>query len=84
MTRYSPLIPEEVAGIINNNDMVAFSGFTAAGSPKVVPIALALRATALHEKGEDFALQLIAGASAGYQVDDELVAAMCDKWCALY
>jgi len=38
----------------------------------------------LHEKVEDFALQLIAGASTGYQVDDELVAAMCDKWCALY
>ncbi len=47
MTRYSPLIPEEVAGIINNNDMVAFSGFTAAGSPKVCPIALAPGATEL-------------------------------------
>ena len=84
MTRYSVLTPEEAAGIINNNDMVAFSGFTAAGSPKVVPIALALRATALHEKGEDFAIRLITGASVGAQVDDELAAAKCVKWRAPY
>ncbi|MEY3761035.1 MAG: hypothetical protein RIR39_2526 [Pseudomonadota bacterium] len=84
MMRYSLLTPEEAAGIINNNDMVAFSGFTAAGSPKVVPVALALRATALHEKGEDFAIRLITGASVGAQVDDELAAAKCVKWRAPY
>ena len=84
MTRYSLLTPEEAAGIINNNDMVAFSGFTAAGSPKVIPVALALRATALHEKGEDFAIRLITGASVGAQVDDELAAAKCVKWRAPY
>ena len=43
MTRYSPLTPEEVAGIINNNDIVTFSGFTVTGSPKVVPNALGRR-----------------------------------------
>ena len=84
MTRYSVLTPEEAAGIINNNDMVAFSGFTAAGSPKVVPIALALRAVALHKKGEDFAIRLITGASVGAQVDDELATAKCVKWRAPY
>ena len=61
MKRYSLLTPEDAASIINNNDMVAFSGFTAAGSPKVVPIALAQRANALHAKGEDFTIRLITG-----------------------
>jgi len=51
---------------------------------KFALLLLPLELRNLHEKVEDFALQLIAGASAGYQVDDELVAAMCDKWCALY
>ena len=45
---------------------------------KFALLLLPLELRNLHEKVEDFALQLIAGASAGYQVDDELVAAMCD------
>lgn len=84
MKRYSLLTPEDAASIINNNDMVAFSGFTAAGSPKVVPIALAQRANALHAKGENFAIRLITGASVGAQVDDELATANCVKWRAPY
>jgi hypothetical protein len=51
---------------------------------KFALLLLPLELRNLHEKVEDFSLQLIAGASAGYQVDDELVAAMCDKWRALY
>ncbi|RIZ68618.1 MAG: succinate CoA transferase [Methylococcales bacterium] len=84
MTQYPLLTPEEAASIINHNDMVAFSGFTAAGSPKVIPLALAQRATALHEKGEDFAIRLMTGASVGAQVDDALAAAKCVSWRAPY
>jgi len=84
MTHYSLLTPEEAASIINHNDMVAFSGFTAAGSPKVIPLALAQRATALHEKGEDFAIRLMTGASVGAQVDDALAVAKCVSWRAPY
>jgi succinate CoA transferase len=84
MTRYAILTPEEAAGIINHNDMVAFSGFTAAGSPKAVPIALAERAASLHAKGNDFAIKLISGASVSARIDDELAAAKCVKWRAPY
>ncbi len=82
--RYSLLTPEEAASMINNNDMVAFSGFTAAGSPKAVPVALAQRARLLHEKSVEFAVRLITGASVSAQVDDELAAAKCVKWRAPY
>jgi hypothetical protein len=37
---------------------------------KFALLLLPLELRNLHEKVEDFALQLIAGASAGYQVDD--------------
>jgi len=84
MTQYSLLTAEEAASVINNNDMVAFSGFTAAGSPKVLPLALAQRARSLHEKGEDFAIRLITGASVSAQAADELAAAKCIKWRAPY
>lgn len=82
--RYPILSPEEAASLINHNDMVAFSGFTAAGSPKAVPLALARRASSQHEKGEDFAIKLISGASVSAQIDDELAAAKCVKWRAPY
>lgn len=84
MTRYSKLTPEEAASLINNNDMVAFSGFTAAGSPKAVPAALAQRAKTLHINGVDFAIRLITGASVSAQADDVLAAAKCVRWRAPY
>lgn len=41
---------EEAASYIKNGDNVAFSGFTASGTPKVVTVALAERAKKLHEE----------------------------------
>ncbi|MCM1483701.1 MAG: hypothetical protein NC043_05150, partial [Muribaculaceae bacterium] len=40
--------------MINNGDNLGFSGFTASGSPKVVPEALAARAEKEHEAGRPF------------------------------
>ncbi len=40
---------DEAAEIIQHNDMVAFSGFTPAGSPKALPVAIARRANEQHE-----------------------------------
>src|SRR5690554_780910 len=42
----------EAASLINDQDVVAMSGFTGAGYPKEVPQALARRIAALKEKGE--------------------------------
>ena len=54
---------EEAASYINNGDVVGFSGFTAAGSPKVVPTALAKRAEEFHRQGKEFKIGMFTGAS---------------------
>jgi succinate CoA transferase len=63
---------EEAALYIKNGDNVAMSGFTASGTPKVVTVALAKRAMELHEKGEEFKINLFTGASTNDHVDGEL------------
>ena len=63
---------EEAATLINNGDNVGFSGFTASGTPKIVTLALAKRAEELHEKGEEFKINLFTGASTNDYVDGAL------------
>ena len=66
---------EEAVSHINNGDTVAMSGFTASGTPKRVPIALAERAKEFHEKGEEFKVNLYTGASTNDFVDGSLARA---------
>nr|WP_225893437.1 hypothetical protein [Escherichia coli] len=40
-TQWTRMTANEAAEIIQHNDMVAFSGFTPAGSPKALPTAIA-------------------------------------------
>lgn len=54
---------------INDRDVVAASGFTPAGYPKAVPLALCER---LKETGETFSITLITGASVGEELDGAL------------
>ena len=63
---------EEAAKIIKNGDAVGFSGFTHAGSPKVVPVELAKIAKAEHEAGRPFKIRVFSGASTGDRLDGEL------------
>lgn len=63
---------EEAASVIKNGDNVGLSGFTASGTPKVVTVALAELAKNLHEKGEEFKINLFSGASTNDHVDGEL------------
>lgn len=63
---------EEAASHIKNGDRIGLSGFTASGTPKVVTVALAEKAKALHEKGEEFKIDLFTGASTNDHVDGEL------------
>ena len=63
---------EEAASHINNGDTVATSGFTASGTPKIVPVALAERSNQFHEKGEPFKVDLYTGASTNDFVDGAL------------
>lgn len=66
---------EEAASYIKNGDNVAFSGFTASGTPKVVTVALAERAKKLHEEGKPFKINVFTGASTNDHVDGEFARA---------
>lgn len=66
---------EQAAEIIQHDDMVAFSGFTPAGSPKALPSAIAQRACERHQNGQPFQIRLLTGASIGAAADDVLSAA---------
>ena len=52
------LTPKEAAAMIKNGDVLGLSGFTAAGSPKVITEALAARAEKEHEAGRPFKVDI--------------------------
>ena len=66
---------EEAAKYVNNGDRVGISGFTGAGYPKALPTAIAARAKAAHEKGEEFKIDLLSGASTAPECDGVLAEA---------
>jgi len=74
---------EEAAAMIKNNQTVAFSGFTAAGSAKAIPRALARQAREFHNRGEPYRLNVLTGASTGV-LDDTLAEADAVAWRAPY
>ncbi len=63
---------EDAAAMINNGDTIGMSGFTAPGTPKFVPEALAKRAEAEHEAGREFKINLFTGASTSDRADGAL------------
>jgi len=75
---------DEAALLINNNDNVGFSGFTHAGCPKAVSVALAKRAEAEHRKGKPFKIGMFTGASTGDSIDGALSRAHAIKFRTPY
>lgn len=69
---YPVMTAEEAAALIEDGASIGFSGFTAAGVPKVVPRALSVRAKALHDEGKPFKVNVFTGASGGPSIDDTL------------
>ncbi len=69
------LTAQEAAELINHDDNVALSGFTASGSPKVVTYALAEKATKEHEAGREFKINIFTGASTNKWADGALAQA---------
>ncbi|MBY0311187.1 MAG: acetyl-CoA hydrolase/transferase family protein [Phycisphaerales bacterium] len=80
-TTFPVLSAEEAADLVEHGSMLGLSGFTAAGAPKAVPIALAARAKRLHAQGKPFGVRVISGASAG-ACDDALADAGAVLWRA--
>lgn len=75
---------EEAAHVIKNGDIVGLSGFTPAGSPKVVMAEVAKIAEEKHARGEEFQIGLITGASTGDSCDGTLTRAHALKFRAPY
>jgi len=63
---------DEAAALIKNGMNVGTSGFTPAGYPKAVPLALARR---IKETGEQLKINLLTGASVGDELDGALARA---------
>lgn len=75
MKPLNKLTAEEAALLINDTETIAVSGFTAAGAPKSVPLAVAARAEAEHAAGRPFKINVISGASTGRSLDGALAKA---------
>jgi succinate CoA transferase len=75
---------EEAASYVHHDDNVGFSGFTPAGCPKAVPMAIAKKAREEHEKGNPFQIGMFTGASTGDRLDGELARAKAIKFRTPY
>ncbi len=82
--RYKVISAEEAASYINHNDNVGFSGFTASGSPKVVPMAIAQKAEEEHAAGRPFQIGMFTGASTSDRLDGALARANAIKFRTPY
>ena len=63
---------EEAADLIQNDEIIATSGFTPSGYPKVIPIEIAKKGKRLADEAIPFSLTLYTGASVGDELDGEL------------
>jgi propionyl-CoA:succinyl-CoA transferase len=69
------LTAEEAAALIPHGATIGFSGFTAAGSAKAIPKALAEKAKRAHAADRDFKVAVLTGASTGRSLDGALAEA---------
>jgi succinate CoA transferase len=81
---YKKMSAEEAASLINNDDVIGFSGFTAAGCPKAITLALAKKAEEEHAKGKPFKVGMFTGASTGDSIDGVLARAHAIKFRSPY
>lgn len=75
---------DEAASVVKDGDNVGVSGFTPAGSPKVVPVAIAKKAEEEHAKGNPFRIGIFSGASTGDSLDGSLARAKAVKFRTPY
>jgi succinate CoA transferase len=78
------LTADEAARIINHGDLVGFSGFSAAATPKAVPAAVARKAAEEHNKGNEFRIRVLTGANGGPTLDEILAESDALGWRCPY
>ncbi|MDR1561965.1 MAG: succinate CoA transferase [Dysgonamonadaceae bacterium] len=81
---FQTITAQEAANLIKNDDVIGFSGFTAAGCPKDVTRALAAKAEAEHAAGNPFKVGIYTGASTGDSIDGALARAHAVKFRSPY
>ena len=81
---FPTLTADEAAAMIQNGQTVGFSGFTPAGAPKAIPMAIAERAIAAHSAGKEFQIGVLTGASTGPSLDGALAKAQAMKFRTPY
>lgn len=69
------LSAQEAAELIEHGQSIGFSGFTAAGAAKAVPVELAHKARREHAAGRPFTVGVLTGASTGASLDGALAEA---------
>jgi len=72
---YPLLTAAEAAEMIQHGQTVGFSGFTPAGAPKAIPLAIAEKAKREHAAGREFQIGVLTGASTGPSLDGALAQA---------
>lgn len=72
---YNYITAEEAAAMIKDGDTIGMSGFTAPGTPKAIPAAIAKKAEAEHAEGRPFKINLFTGASSSDRADGNLARA---------
>jgi propionyl-CoA:succinyl-CoA transferase len=75
---------DEAATYIPNGATVGFSGFSAAGSAKALPMAIAKKAREARINGESYKIRVFTGASTGPYFDDILAEAEAISFRAPY
>lgn len=75
LVRNRTMSAAEAAELIQHGEVIGASGFTPAGHPKAIPVALAAKARRLHAEGKEFGITLYTGASTGDELDGELARA---------
>ncbi|MBO3142925.1 acetyl-CoA hydrolase/transferase family protein [Dermatophilus congolensis] len=66
---------EDAAELIKDGDNVGFAGFTGAGYPKALPVALAEKMRRTHAEGNEFRIGAWTGASTAPELDGSLAEA---------
>lgn len=74
-TTLPEITAEAAAALVQDRDIIGFSGFTPAGAAKEIPTAIARRASAEHAAGRPFKIGVVTGASTGDSLDGELARA---------
>ncbi len=72
---FPELTAAEAASLVNDGDIIGFSGFTPAGAAKEIPTAIAERAKEEHGAGRPFQIGVVTGASTGDSLDGNLALA---------